>query len=529
MSDISLPRRKLGRSPSTRRGVNLPGTASDVPNVSVASDPGVQVPAGAFQGAPELDVLGDIIDIVQDRAEKQQADLDFVKSHEAYNEYRDVTSKEWQRRQFEDDPTRPGFATDFEKYADDEMARLMDSAAASGLSQRAQDRLRLRMEEQRSAWSQSAGLHHLQSVSKRAQEALTEQANMSATMVEQNPQFLEDFLRDGQDRIADAAGSLTAEQEAIARKQLTKDMVNSAIDGYLAKGGFAEATQLMNQKAAEGVLRPQEQDALANQISQAIEDEERRREDEQKKHDKAIEDREKEISDNLLKDGLTLGSSGDLTTAWVIDRRDALDASDFKALMKAAERDDKNIEDDSGVVADLYLKIADGKDIERDAIIAYSEGRLTRSTMNTIVSRNDKAQGQRAPGTPYERAVKYVVTATKPSEFNKNPAAPELHARSIKAIDTFFDENPNATISEAMAFADEIVNGVVLVSNTALSLPFPTWMPGDRNSRTPDLDKAEEDLVRDIGNGSIDPGIASYRARVINEWRRMLENKGIKK
>ena len=527
MSDIALPQRSLGRSPRSGRGVSLPGNPDQVPNVGVARDPGVQVPAGAFQTTPQLDFLGEIADTLQAKIEKQQADLDFVKTSEAFNEYREATSKEWQRRQLEDDPTRPGFAADFEDFTRQQMEQTMQNLPGA-VSETARQRFQVRLQEQNTAWSESAGLHHVNSVSKKAVETLNEQVNISATMVEHNPQFLEDFIKDGQDRITDMAGSLTAEQERAARSQLNREMTESAIDGYLAKGGFQEATQLMNQKAAEGVLKPQEQDAIARQISQAVEEEERRRVKADEEAEKKAKEAEKELSDNLLKDGLTLSTNGELTTAWVLERREGLDAADFKTLMKAADKEDEP-EDNDVVVADLYLKIADGEDVERDAIIAYSEGKLTRATMNTIVSRNDKSQGQRAPGTPYERAVKYVVTATKPSELNENPAAPELHARSIKAIDAFFDENPNATLSEAMSFAEEIVNGVVLVPNTALSLPFPSWMPGDRNSRTPDLDAAEENLIRDMSNGAIDSSIANHRARVINEWRRILESNGVRK
>lgn len=229
----------------------------------------------------------------------------------------------------------------------------------------------------------------------------------------------------------------------------------------------------------------------------------------------------KELSDSLTKQGIALAASDQLSEEWVLQRQDVLDQSDFQTLMKAAGTD--SVEDDRVVVADLYEKMSAGEDVERMAIEAFSNGELRRETMNTIVSRSQSLREKGGSRTPFQRASSFLRNALRPSELNDNPDAAAAYANAEADLMAFFDNNPQASVNEAMTRARELSDSYRLVPGTALSMPFPDWMLGDRMAKAPDLEATEEKIIRDLSSGRITSEEAQRRAGVINRWREYFE------
>ena len=234
--------------------------------------------------------------------------------------------------------------------------------------------------------------------------------------------------------------------------------------------------------------------------------------------DKIAKENAKALSDKISKEGATMAAQGQLTPEWVMERADGLGLSSYRTLLKAATSDEA-IADDRVLVADLYRNISDSIDITDMAINAYAERNLTRSTMNTILSRNDTMQGKAAPGTAYQRSSAYLKNALRPSQLNDNPDAAAAYANAEADLQTYFDENPQATISEGMERSKSIAGAYRLAPQTVLSLPFRDWMVGDRAMRKPDLDATEAQIALDLKNGVINRDTALRRAKDVREWR----------
>lgn len=224
------------------------------------------------------------------------------------------------------------------------------------------------------------------------------------------------------------------------------------------------------------------------------------------------------LSDNLSKEGATLLSEGKLTAEWVKEREDSLNAKTYASLLKAATGDEA-IADDRPLVADLYKAISDGIDITDRTIDAYAAKNLKRATMNTILSRNDTMQGKGAPGTAYQRSSEFLKSALRPSDMVANPDASAAYANAEVERQQYFDENPQATVTEGLDFTKSLATAYRITPHTAFSLPYSTWMVGDRNARKPDLDATEAQIARDLDSGAIGRDEARRRALDVRSWR----------
>lgn len=232
-------------------------------------------------------------------------------------------------------------------------------------------------------------------------------------------------------------------------------------------------------------------------------------------------------SDGMRKEGQTLAATGQLTTEWVVERRGALNTSDYETLLKAA-RQDEGGEDDSSVVVELYLAIANGEDVEAAAIQAFAAGVLERTTMNTILARNDKIQGDTGTPSAYKRGTRYLQDALRPSDLNDNPEARLAYARALDDFNVWWEQQETMpTAEQARTAADTLVDDYRLVrANNPLALPFRPWMEGDRTRKTmtaEDVEATKRGILEDLDNGVIDDAEAVRRIKEIEQWENYLQ------
>jgi len=518
---VTLPTRSPVTGSGRRRG-RLPGV-QDVPQVQVASDPGVAVPSGAF-GGMDLSIaaegLRDFADSIRRAEEKQQAERDFAETTQAKLKYDREVMEEFQRRQLDDDPARPGFMDDMEKFAQERKTSIL-GGVPEDVSETAKTRLGLTLDAQSNAIRDSAGRLSIQESQRKAQDALQAGLNSLSVQAEQYPDSYQDIIAQADDAIADLSPSMTADQKRDAKVTARVSVVESAVQGKIKSEDFRGAVRILEDPDLEESIGGKTRDALLRQVANAEQSADKRRADLAEKAERQAKEAAKKQSDALTKQGISLSVSGELTTDWVMKRQEVLDLSDFKTLMKAAAKEDGD--DNNVVIADIYRRMAAGEDIERVAIEQFADGNLSRPTMNTILSRNDSLAQRGGAKTPFQRASSYLSKALRPSELNDNPDASAAYANAEADLMTFFDEKPQATVDQAMGYARELASSYRLVPGTTLSLPFPNWMEGDRLAKQPKLDETEEKIVRDLSAGRIDADTARRRAAVIRKWRDFLE------
>lgn len=263
---LPIPTRSMARTPARR--VAVTPQAIDVTQKRPESDPGVNVPAGAFGGAGEaLTEVGKGLEQASDQmfvvAERQQKRFDATKTAEAEIKFKNWAAEELRRRSVEGDPTSPTFMKDHGTtlgitsdpegnvnlsggYADEVLKSL-----PAGVSKSARERLRITLLGAGSDSRNSAGKMHIDAAQKASVSAITELAKQAASQARQDPTNVEKILK--QLELATAQFDKTLEPDAEKKVRLANKavVVYGAIDAYAEAGMEKEAKALAAKYAGE--------------------------------------------------------------------------------------------------------------------------------------------------------------------------------------------------------------------------------------------------------------------------------------
>lgn len=244
MGRILLPSRSGGTADRRRGRIRLP-TAADVPQQSIGRDPGLRVPDPAPTGLDDVaGALSDVAATIAREAERQQKQFDATKTGETELAFDDVASKEFQRRQTEDDPSRPDFMADFDAFLDERQGEALANLPED-VSPTAKERLRLRLGRKRIALRNSAGRLSLKAAGERAQDTIGALQNQWVAQAEQFPDQLTEILATADDHLRDFSGVLTPDAERDQRAGARGDIVKGALLGLAKQGRGQQATALL--------------------------------------------------------------------------------------------------------------------------------------------------------------------------------------------------------------------------------------------------------------------------------------------
>lgn len=230
--------------------------------------------------------------------------------------------------------------------------------------------------------------------------------------------------------------------------------------------------------------------------------------------DREAENEQKETEKNTAKEALRLEANGQLTLDWILDNEASLSVANFRSLLEGI-REPAN--DDMSIVIALHDRIDDGIDVGQDISNAMFDGQLTRTTADSIRARNDRMFGREKPSTPYKRSTQFLAQAMKPSDMNDNPDASFAYANAVMEFDNWFDQNPNADATTALAEAQKIADSYRIVPASPFSVALPDWMVGSRFK--PDFDATEAQIAVDFQTGAIDADELDKRAQRVKELR----------
>lgn len=264
MGDIELPHRidsSGGRAP------RIPVVnAGDVPIVRPTSDPGLAVPKGAFADGEGLVAASKGIAAVGEdvyRAGLRQQKLqDANATTEASLAYDKTSMTEWNRRQVEDDPSRPGFMKDYGdwlgKQAEQHLSSLPD-----GVSDEARQKLKFTLATKQQGLEDAAGRLSLIAGQKKALDLIDQQTSQFAAQAVRDPDHADTILEVGDEDLKTYDGALTPDQERDKKQGRRQAVVQAKITGLVQQGRFKEALDLLGASPAA----PPSQDAGTVTIS----------------------------------------------------------------------------------------------------------------------------------------------------------------------------------------------------------------------------------------------------------------------
>jgi len=268
MAGITLPSRTGSGAGRRRRGIQLPGV-DDVQQVRQTDDPGVRVPQGAFGGS-DLSVAGagigsfaDSMRVASEKAkkeaERQQREFEATKSTEALLAFEDETSKEYQRRQTEDDPSRPGFMPDFEA----DLGKRSEAAIAKlppEVSEEARQRLRLRLTDTSQGYVRSAGALSVQAGEGKALTAIEKQINTRSAQAARDPDLVEALLTVLEGDLEPFAGALRPGAEEKAHGTGRSSIILSSVAGFVEQNRYGDAEAMLASGKYDADLNPADRD-----------------------------------------------------------------------------------------------------------------------------------------------------------------------------------------------------------------------------------------------------------------------------
>ena len=275
-------------------------------------------------------------------------------------------------------------------------------------------------------------------------------------------------------------------------------------------------------------LDPLKRSQLMDRAERRAEAEERERVRRLEKNERDAERHLKAESQEVEKDGYELESKGQLTREWLNENRDRLDTNAFKYFSNALEPGRENIKDNVNSINTLTTAMYGGQDITNDLVRAHKNGEIKNETFRSMMEKNSSLQKQGGPKNEYERSRSYIHGALQPGQFDKDFT--NSSARMADALDMFdrYVSEKKRTDEEIEAYGKAIVQRfkTTILADNRISLPRPYNAGTTTNQaiKVEDLDKADADILAAVDAGTMTEKEAAREAKVLSDWRTVLEN-----
>lgn len=237
----------------------------------------------------------------------------------------------------------------------------------------------------------------------------------------------------------------------------------------------------------------------------------------QQDHEMALQEREqKQISDDLLKDGILLAQKGQLSPQWIEANHKTFEPEAYRYMYGLLGGKDATT--DPETFSDLMVRALKGEDVSDDAQHALLGGSLKLDDYTKIL---DKTQSPRPNWV--KRGTDYITQGLAPSPFTDDPAPKLRMANAMDEWQQWVAENPKATDQQAREKSKSIVSDYALIDfqKSLFTKPLPTFAVGGRQNL--DVDKTESATIKAFQDGKISQPEAARQAKLIKEWRDALQ------
>ena len=223
---------------------------------------------------------------------------------------------------------------------------------------------------------------------------------------------------------------------------------------------------------------------------------------------------QEDAGNSVVKQGILLSQQGGLTADWVTKRAGVLEPSQLKFLLNEASG--KETQSDPQVYSDLLSRTVKGKDTEQDIMDSFTSGQLSKEDFTRLT---DKAATE-FPNS-YKRNVQYINDRLRPDPAMKDPFGQTAKANATRDFQDWFRQNPNATDEEVDKKGKSIADSYDLFAgqNLILKLDIPMFGLGKGTRVNPDVDGAEQALVKAYKAGQISKTVFDQQATLLSQWR----------
>lgn len=529
MADLSLPRRSAGAAPRGR-GIQLP-TAGNVPTVTPTRDPGVRVPTPVRSGLEDLGTgLSSAADSIYQAAERQQKQYDATQIGEAELKYGSAISDEYRRRQTEDDPSRPQFMSDFERWMA-EQANKTGADLPKDVSDFAKEKLRLRLEAKRAAMRDEAGQLSLKASGDKAKDIIGQTVNQRAAQAERDPAYLDTILGQVDDRLGDFKGTLNPNEERDQRTAARSTVIKSALMGMARqdeKGSTDAETIIASGKYDKDLTR---EDRMSVQAVIKSERAERSRLADRQEREAAK--RMKEEGDQLLKDYYDKADHAALTAADLekLHRHPGITPAEYKGAA-ALLHNFGNVEHDNGEFLASVMPRLHTEDLTTELTQGLRDGKLKSETYRALLNQNQSAMKDDRPASPFRQGRSFLSNVLDPGQLGGSPyIRAALEAGRVEALsefDAWAADHPGFSADESLNKAREIRDRYenVRYTDMSLALPRPRGYVGRKDQiAMDDVIKAQNLLRQEILAGRVSSQEAMREGKQIEAWQAIATNK----
>lgn len=278
-------------------------------------------------------------------------------------------------------------------------------------------------------------------------------------------------------------------------------------------------------------LTPEARAKLYERDLKALEIEERRELAAQEKAERRAEKKLKLIGEELGRQLWSQEADGELNREEIERVRPLLPLSEYKALLKAIEPGQEEIEDDPEAFAELYRLVDD--DPAHAEVVAYAHhaaGRIKNSTLSTVLEKARTRERQTGPKSAYEQGLSYVRSALEPSPFSQGFTRERaIQAEAIRDFEQWA-QTERRTDQEIREYADTVVfnYGQNIGASILDTLPPPLF--GERPTQMDDLATFEKKLMEAEvetyqRRESLRPTEYEAQVRLLTRYREVLTRK----
>lgn len=227
---------------------------------------------------------------------------------------------------------------------------------------------------------------------------------------------------------------------------------------------------------------------------------------------------QKQVQQNVAKQGDELYSSGQLTTAWIKSQKQNMSEDDYRYFLGKASGTGGLTRDNIDTFTNLDTKARAGMDISDEARKALTSGQITEKTYTSLM---DRAESHNQLPTPYKQGEKYVSDVMQVNPLNPAAGATQRRADALNEYEDYYKKNPNATGTELMAKAQEITKRYYITNlndeqNRKIAGPQPLYLVGSRSE--PDLIATKKATLAAYQQGLITQQQFNREAALIARW-----------
>lgn len=516
-----LPSRRTRGEPARRGGVTLPPTRDNIPSVTPQRDPGLTVPVDAFGvGAGEALASG-----------ASALEQSFLRTKKAKDAAELAAAQNGSAAEIAELVASFDMRTDYENFADDYdkattgIYKKYDGALTNETNRATfktdfeyQARLkRIQVRAQRNKrfkdQTSASAVTQLEDLANKAAANPLERDDYASKAADLAAEMVEASVWDAERGVTELKGYRNNVALADVRAAIRTDP-HKALQDLLLDDTFpdlaAEQRQIWIQRAVEASEAADRKAAAADRLAE-------------REKDKA----QTRVEKATAKDGYQLWAAGNLDMDWLDANEQKLAPGVFNDLIKRVTTEAAEGVDDRDVIIALHERIRDGEDVFDAALDELNAGNLTQETFGKIMSRSDAYRNKTRPASPYKRASGYLTQALKPSEINDNPEGRLAYAEATADLNDWFDDNPNASVDDAMKQARTIADSYRIIDKTVFGLPVRPWMTFKRFDKAADqlnaIEADEEAALRAFQTGDITKEEFNSRAFDLKRWREALD------